>query len=217
MMESASGTEQVSAEAVVGTASPKATPKAKKTVKAKAKQVKHTGKASAASVKATEERLGHSIKGTPTEKAFDGVYAKWVKGARIKDLAKELKIRRGALRRQLRKRAGGKEGFFKLRAKGAGGVELRGVHAGVKGAKPKAKASPKGGAAKAPNAKGTARGELDAKAEFIPANRIKGWTVRDESGTKVTTIPGRGDYRAAAADEPAEIATNAGRFVSYSA
>lgn len=94
------------------------------------------------------------VKADPKAKSFDEAFALWKEGKRICDLAKGLGVRRGALRRQFRKRAGGKEAFKALRTKGAGGLESARF-----GARPKS-------------------ASLDKDAKLIPIGGRADWTYR---------------------------------------
>lgn len=109
--------------------------KGKKTAKAPAKAAKKKAPATAQS------------------KAFDKAFEAWKKGEQISVLAAELKCKRGALRRQLRRRAGGRAEFKALRNQGAGGIR---ASLGERAAKP----------------------NMDAGAKVIPAGGHSHWTHR---------------------------------------
>ena len=91
--------------------------------------------------------------------AFDKAFTRWKAGEQISVLAGELGVRRGALRRQLRRRAGGQAAFKALRNTGAGGVRAS------LGERP-------------------AKEALDAKALLIPRAQRKDWTHRYISTTE---------------------------------
>lgn len=117
-------------------------------------------------------------------KKFDAAFAAWKKGEQISVLAKEIDCRRGALRRQLRKRAGGKEAFKALRGTGAGGVRA------TLGERPK-------------------NVDIDAKAKVLPVGARKDWTHRyvdtPEGKRPVFVAKGGVEYRPALKGEPADV------------
>lgn len=116
-------------------------------------------------------------------KKFDLAFKSWKGGNHIAVLAKELGVRRGALRRQLRKRAGGKEAFKALRATGAGGIRAS------LGERPKSV-------------------DLDKKALLIPVGGRKDWTHRyvnvPEGKMPVFVAKGGLEYRSARKTEAAD-------------
>ena len=184
---------QVSDDAARATMTPAATDTApvetpvkaeKKTRKpAAAKKVpadkKKSGKKPAKAATKSSERF------SPADvKLFDKAFTDWTKGAKICDLAAPmiksgLITRRGSLRRQLRKRAGGKEAFVQMRSTGAGGIRQslgeRPVTLG-----------------------------LDKGAKLIPVGGRKDWTKR-HVGELVVHMAGKGgaEYVTAGKDQPA--------------
>lgn len=99
-------------------------------------------------------KKGRAAKTPPAMvKKFDAAFEQWKDGVQIAVLADKLGVRRGALRRQLRRRAGGKAQFKALRNQGAGGI-------------------------RASLGERAAKESLDAKAQTIPVGGRKAWTHR---------------------------------------
>ena len=136
--------------------------------------------------KGTPKTATPKAKADPKAAAFDKAFVRWQKGEQICVLAAELgNMRRGALRRQLRKRAGGKDQFKVMRATGAGGIRAS------LGERPKSVA-------------------MDAKATLIPIGGRKGWTHRTYRTAKGVTqihVSGKGgkEYVMATGAQKADV------------
>lgn len=160
---------------------------AKKAVAKKATPAKAKGKKAAAKVE-TKSTLSPAMVAK-----FDDAFARWNKGEQICHLAAEIGCKRGALRRQLRKRSAvkvgdkvlkGREAFKALRNKGAGGVRAS-----------------LGKRAKSPG--------LDKEAKVVSAEERKGWTRRwvdgPEGKVAVSIAKGGVEYVPAKSHQKADI------------
>lgn len=83
----------------------------------KSKKAPKKAAAKKAPVKKTKSKISPEMAAK-----FDDAFKRWKNKEQICALAAELGVKRGALRRQLRRRAGGKAEFKALRMMGAGGV-----------------------------------------------------------------------------------------------